>query len=104
MAEKKVVDLNVWDVGGYESDYEDKSVWRIDVYECYDDVDFEHHDLPFQRIWLTDTQAEMLTLGKSPDEDGDYTEDSDFWLDPAGFLDVYKNVPRKVRRYLEALV
>ena len=46
----------------------------------------------------------MLTLGKSPDEGGDYAEDSDFWIDPAGFLDVYNNVPRKVRRYLEALV
>jgi hypothetical protein len=46
----------------------------------------------------------MLTLGKSPDEGGNYFEDSDFWIDPDGFLDTYKNIPRKVRRYLSKLV
>lgn len=102
MAEK-IYDLNVWDWAGHETGYK-AEMWRIDVYECYDDVDFEHHDNPEKIIWLNKTQAEMLTLGKSPDESGDYFEDSDFWIDPAGFLDVYKNVPRKVRRYLESLV
>ncbi len=100
---EKVIDLNVWDALGYHTEYATEG-WRIDVYECYDDVDFEHHDLPFQTIWLNKTQAQMLTLGKSPDDGGDYAEDSDFWIDPAGFLDVYKNIPRKVTRYLEALV
>jgi hypothetical protein len=99
----KVIDLNVWDWGGYNTEYA-AEMWRIDVYECYDDVDFEHHDQPFQIIWLNKAQETMLTLGKSPDEGGDYTGDEDFWIDPAGFLDVYKTVPRKVRRYLEALV
>jgi hypothetical protein len=100
---EKVYDLNVWN----ESDLvrrDDTPRWRIDVYECYDDVDFEHHDNPAQIIFLNDVQAEMLTLGKSPDEGGDYDWDTDFWIDPAGFLDVYKNIPRKVTRYLEALV
>lgn len=94
-------DLNVWDYSGYPMDC-DKPKWRIDVYEC--DDKFQHSSIPFQAIYLNDNQAEMLTLGKSPDGGGDYDWDTDFWIDPAGFLDTYKSVPRKVRRYLEALV
>ena len=101
---EKIYDLNVWDWAGHEMSYKAKPLWRIDVYECYDDINYEHHDLPFQVIWLSKTQAEMLTLGKSPDDGGDYDWDNDFWLDPFAFLKIYKNVPRKVRRYLEALV
>lgn len=101
MAEK-IYDLNVWDWAGHETSYEADPLWRIDVYEC--DNEYNHHNQPFQIIWLNKTQAEMLTLGKSPDEGGYYDWDVDFWIDPAGFLDVYKTVPRKVRRYLEALV
>jgi len=99
----KIYDLNVWDYSGYP-EYDDKPRWRIDVYECYDDVDFEHHDNPEKIIFLNDTQVQMLTLGKSPDEGGDYAWDTDFWIDPAGFLDVYKNIPRKVTRHLKELV
>ena len=99
----KVIDLNIWDWAGYHTEYKSE-MWRIDVYECYDDVDYEHHDQPFQIIWLNKTQSEMLTLGKNPDEGGDYSCDSDFWLDPYCFLQTYKNIPRKVTRYLEALV
>lgn len=97
----KIYDLNIWDWVGYETDYTAKPSWKIDVYEC--DNNYSHHNVPFQIIYLTDEQAEMLTLGKSPDEGGDYTGDEDFWIDPAGFLDIYKTVPRKVRRYIEAL-
>lgn len=100
---EKVYDLNVWDALGYHTEYATEG-WRIDVYECYDDVYFEHHDNPTQIIFLNDTQAKMLTLGVANEDGGDYDWDSDFWIDPAGFLDVYKNIPRKVTRYLEALV
>ena len=99
----KVIDLNIWDWAGHMTSYKADPLWRIDVYECYDDVNYEHHDQPFQIIWLNKTQSEMLTLGKNPDEGGDYSCDSDFWLDPYCFLQTYKNIPRKVRRYLEAL-
>ena len=93
-------DLNVWDYSGYPG-YDDKPRWRIDVYEC--EENWQHFDTPEKVIFLTDTQAEMLTLGKSPDEGGDYDWDTDFWIDPRGFLEVYKSVPRKVLRYLEQL-
>ena len=102
MAEK-IYDLNIWDWAGHETDYKADPVWRIDVYEC-DPIYMSPNNQPFQIIWLNKTQAEMLTLGKSPDGGGDYDWDTDFWIDPAGFLDTYKSVPRKVRRYLEALV
>lgn len=98
---EKIFDCNVWDYSGYPMD-DDRPVWRIDVYECNED--FSHHDNPLQIIFLNDLQAEMLTLGVAKEDGGDYDWDSDFWIDPAGFLDTYKNVPRKVRRYLEALV
>ena len=101
---EKIYDLNVWDWAGYHTEYKADPLWRIDVYECYDDVNYEHHDQPFQIIWLSKTQAEMLTLGKSPDDGGDYDWDADFWIDPFCFLKTYKNIPRKVTRYLEALV
>ena len=98
----KVYDLNVWDYSGYPG-YDDTPRWRIDVYECYDDIDFEHHDNPEKIIFLNDMQAKMLTLGVAEKDGGDYDWDTDFWIDPTGFLDTYKNIPRKVRRYLEAL-
>ncbi len=94
-------DLNVWNKVGYETDYV-RDGWEIAVYEC--DDNWNHSIVPTQIITLSETQVEMLTLGKSPDEGGDYDWDTDFWIDPAGFLDTYKSVPRKVRRYLEALV
>lgn len=100
---EKVYDLNVWDWAGHMTEYKADPLWRIDVYECYDDVDYEHHDQPFQIIWLNKLQAEMLTLGVSSEDGGHYEWDNDFWLDPFAFLQTYKNIPRKVRRYLEAL-
>lgn len=98
----KIYDLNVWDWAGHETSYKADPLWRIDVYEC--DNYYSHESLPSKVIWLNKTQAEMLTLGLDEWGGGDYCSDSDFWIDPAGFLEVYKNVPRKVRRYLEALV
>jgi hypothetical protein len=94
-------DLNVWDYSGYPG-YDDEPRWRIDIYECYED--WSHHDEPFKIIFLNELQAKMLTLGVAESDGGDYDWDSDFWIDPDGFLDTYKNIPRKVRRYLSELV
>ena len=94
-------DLNVWDWLGHETDYAFEA-WRIDVYEC--DENYNHGDTPVKIIRLNNTQANMLTLGLAEDVGGDYCGDSDFWIDPDGFLDMYKNIPRKVRRYLSEYV
>jgi hypothetical protein len=93
-------DLNVWDYVGYANDY-DSEGWRIDIYEC--DESWHHYNRPAKIIYLNETQAKMLTLGVAPELGGDYDCDSDFWIDPQGFLDTYKNIPRKVRRHLEEI-
>jgi hypothetical protein len=99
---EKIYDCNVWDWAGHETGYEADPIWRIDIYEC--DNYYTHDSLPFKVIWLSKTQADMLTLGKSVEEGGDYAGDSDFWIDPDGILDTYKNIPRKVRRHLSQYV
>ncbi len=94
-------DLNVWDRVGHMTSYQAGPGWQIDIYEC--DDDWDRADLPFKVIKLSSLQAEMLTLGKSPVEGGDYTGDSDFFIDPNAFLGTYKNIPRKVARHLNGL-
>jgi hypothetical protein len=93
-------DLNVWDYVGYASEYKEEG-WRIDIYEC-DDI-YRHYNSPTKIIYLNETQAKMLTLGIDEDNGGDYCGDADFWIDPQGFLDTYKNIPRKVLRHLEEI-
>jgi hypothetical protein len=93
-------DLNVWDYVGHASDY-DSEGWRIDIYEC--DESYRHYLNPMKVIYLTEAQAKMLTLGVDEENGGDYCADSDFWIDPQGFLDTYGNIPRKVRRHLEEI-
>lgn len=95
---EKVYDMNVWDWAGHMTEYQTDPVWRIDIYEV-DNVYFTPADQPFQIIWLNDTQAKMLRLG----EENGYASGPDFWIDPGCFFDYFKGVPRKVRRYVEAL-
>lgn len=95
------IDMNVWNKVADET-YGERDGWVIDLWECNEHWSPEGFD-PFMRIELNDTQAKMLTLGVANVDGGDYDWDSDFWIDPAGFLDTYKNIPRKVTRYLTAL-
>ena len=94
-------DLNVWDRLGDETNYELHG-WVIDVWQCNEHWSPEGFD-PEMRITLTDAQAKQLTLGVSEADGGDYSWDSDFWIDPNAFLDTYKSIPRKVKRYLTEL-
>ena len=52
---------------------------------------------------LTDEEAKTLTLGWGPELGGDYTGDSDFWLDKNSFVDMYKTIPPRVQEYLDNL-
>jgi hypothetical protein len=95
-------DLNIWDRVGYETDYEEEG-WSIEVY-TYNSVgdpygSGEYHST----ITLTPTEAKRLTLGWGHDLGGDYTEDSDFWLDKDTFLKIYKDVPERVAGLLNSL-
>jgi len=87
-------DLNIWDKTGYETDYE-REGWVISLRSRWM-VDGENvigNDLPIT-MELTEKEAERMTLGKG---DGDYAPDSDFVLDPTALLDIYKDVPERVR-------
>lgn len=95
-------DLNVWDWAGHNTNYSIES-WRIDLWECDDEYNRQGYD-PIKIIYLTKAQAEMLTLGVSEECGGDYCADDDFWIDPAGFLETFRDIPRKVRRILEEVV
>lgn len=95
-------DLNIWDKVGYETEYEQEG-WAIEVY-TYNSVgdpygSGQHHST----IELTPTEAKRLTLGWGRDLGGDYTEDSDFWIDKETFFQMYKDIPERVANFLWAL-
>ena len=87
-------DLNIWDRIGYKTNYE-KHGWSISVRSrlMVDGENVSGNDLGL-RLDLTDDEAKRMTLGE---EDGDYAPDSDFVLDPTAVLDIYKDVPWRVR-------
>jgi len=95
-------DLNIWDKVGYETEYEEEG-WSIEVYRYnYMGAPYgsgEH----FQTITLTPSESRGLTLGWGTDLGGDYTPDSDFWLDKETFLETYTDIPERVANLLWAL-
>jgi hypothetical protein len=96
-------DLNVWDSGLHN---ETDSQWEITAYHVErteDYTNFNRLDGFEVRFFLTAEEAHELTLGWGPELGGDYTNDVDFWIDPNGFLDVYKNIPSRVREFVELL-
>jgi hypothetical protein len=100
----KNYDLNVWDKRGYETEYREEG-WHIDVYEIpsvgasYGSGEYK----PELGFPLTPSEVQELTLGVAESDGGDYTSDSDFWLDVEGFLATYKSVPARVASLLKAL-
>lgn len=97
-------DLNIWDKRGYETEYREEG-WHISVYEIpyegspYGSGDYRE-DLSFD---LTPEETKRLTLGWGTELGGDYTPDSDFWLDVASFFETYKDIPERVATLLNAL-
>jgi hypothetical protein len=98
-------DLNIWDMGGHMSDYEEGSeAWRITLHKCVrlPDGSYQTGDHLPDYLDLTAEEARQLTLGWSKELGGMYCADEDFFLDPAGFLDIYKGaVPERVREWVE---
>jgi hypothetical protein len=97
-------DLNIWDKVGYETEYEEEG-WVINIYE-YNSVGDPYGSgrmLEGKTIILTPTEAKRLTLGWGRDLGGDYTEDSDFWIDKQTFFQIYKDIPERVAGLLNSL-
>jgi len=97
-------DLNIWDRRGYETEYEEEG-WAIDVYQ-YDYLGAPYGSgthMSDYTITLTPTEAKRLTLGWGSDLGGDYTPDSDFWLDKDSFFDTYTDIPERVANLLWSL-
>jgi len=97
-------DLNIWDRRGYETEYAEEG-WYISVYEIPDaGMPYGSGEYrPELGFSLTPSEARELTLGVAEGDGGDYTPDSDFWLDVQGFFDIYKSVPARVASLLKAL-
>jgi len=95
-------DLNIWDRRGYETDYIEEG-WAIEVYK------YHYLGAPYgsgdyvETIYITPSEARRLTLGWGTDLGGDYTPDSDFWLDKDTFLETYTDIPERVANLLWAL-
>lgn len=97
-------DLNIWDKGGYENDYaEGSEAWRITIHELEQIWDGSYQtgkDLPMY-LDLTPYEAKALTLGLGKELGGLYSSDSDFFIDPKAFFDVYGDaVPVRVRQFV----
>lgn len=95
-------DLNIWDRRGYETEYVEEG-WCIEVYTYpYLGSPYGSGEHQFT-IYLSREEWEALTLGWGEELGGDYTPDSDFWLDKDTFLETYKDIPKRVERILRNL-
>jgi hypothetical protein len=95
-------DLNIWDKVGYETEYKEEG-WAIEVYTYPYLGAFYGSGNHVQTIDLTLAETKRLTLGWGPDLGGDYTPDSDFWIDKETFFDTYTDIPERVANLLWAL-
>ena len=100
------IDLNIWDRVGYETEYKHEG-WVLTPYTIVmEGSGFgTGGELAEYEIALTPYEAKRLTLGVAKVDGGDYTPDSDFWMDMQTFYVTYRNIPKRVdealRRVLE---
>jgi hypothetical protein len=105
-----VYDVNIWNQGWHNLDRDveptkENSQWRFSFNEIAEDyasygTGKERQELD---IYLTQEEADQMTLGLSEEDGGDYAPDEDFWLDSYSILQVYKNVPQRIVDYLNNL-
>lgn len=91
------IDLNIWDRVGYETEYEQEG-WSITPYTILAHGDSFGTGLMLEscEIKLTPEEAKRLTLGVAKADGGDYTPDSDFWMDMQTFYLTYRDIPQRV--------
>ena len=97
-------DLNIWDRRGYETEYKEEG-WVINIYQ-YPYLGSQYGSGIFMEdytITLTPNEAKRLTLGWGTDLGGDYSPDSDFFLDKESFFQIYTDIPERVASLLWAL-
>jgi hypothetical protein len=102
-------DLNVFDRGGYYYDYAEGSAeWVILVHHLelgYDGQLQTGEWIEGIELVLTLEESDQLTLGLNPEQGGKYSNDEDFFIDPAGFLEVYGDaVPDRVRAFVQQFI
>ena len=105
-----VYDVNIWNRGWHNLDRDveptkENSQWMFSFNEIVEDyasygTGKERQELD---IYLTQEEADQMTLGLSEEDGGDYAPDEDFWLDSYSILQVYKNVPQRIVDYLNNL-
>ena len=105
-----IYDVNIWNEGWHELDHgveatNENSQWKFSFNQIIEDYasygsGIERPDLD---IYITQEEADQMTLGLSEEDGGDYAPDSDFWLDSYSILHVYKNVPQRIVDYLNNL-
>jgi hypothetical protein len=59
--------------------------------------------LVYKTIIVTPSEVMRVTVGWGTDLGGDYTEDTDFWLDKQTFLETYTDIPERVVNLLNDL-
>lgn len=100
---KNNLDLNIWDKIGHETEYK-KEGWCISVYRIPAEGSAYGSGEFVTNLDLQTREARRLTLGLSKSEGGDYTPDSDFWIDALGFFVVYRSIPRRIERNITLLL
>ena len=100
---KNNYDLNVWDRLGWETEYEHEG-WCISVYRI------PEHGSPYgsgefvKNIDLKPQESVALTLGVARADGGDYTPDSDFWIDAVTFFLAYREIPSRIKQEFAKII
>lgn len=94
-------DLNVWDEGLHNGE---ESRWKISVHmlDQLDDGTYQTGDwLEDVEFYFTPAEVRALTLGVAEADGGLYSNDTDFFIDPLGFIGVYEDaMSERVREFV----
>lgn len=101
-------DLNIWNEGWHNSEHlaeeEQYSQWKISLHNVQQlpDGHIQTGDwIEDLSLDITEEEASRLTLGYGDgDLIGDYTADSDFFLDIDAFFTIYKDIPERIVNWL----
>lgn len=92
----KNYDLNIWDALSYNTDGEETGGWKVNAYEIpLDNGGYGSGPILDQELRLSEANVRALDL--------DPFDDDELWIDARSLLREYKNVPRRVRRFIESL-